>query len=58
MESLVRQDICCRDYAEITNSIIKKLGQPIMTNVYYNIIKMLLERMSCVMIDTANLKVF
>lgn len=31
--------------------MLKKLGQPVMTNVYYNTIKMLLERVSSVMID-------
>lgn len=57
MEAITRSDISCKDCAETVNLIIKKLGQPIMTNLYYNTIKMLLERMSSVMIDKANLKV-
>ena len=31
--------------------ILKKLGSPIMTNLYYGTIKQLLERISSVMID-------
>lgn len=31
--------------------MLKKLGHPIMTNLYYNTVKMLLERVSSVMID-------
>ncbi len=58
MEAITRSDISCKDCAETVNLIIKKLGQPIMTNLYYNTVKMLLERMSSVMIDKANLKVF
>lgn len=57
MEAITRTDISCKDCAETVNLIIKKLGQPIMTNLYYNTVKMLLERMSSVMIDKANLKV-
>jgi hypothetical protein len=33
------------------SSVLKKLGQPVMTNIYYNTVKMLLERVSSVMID-------
>ncbi|XP_065203683.1 sister chromatid cohesion protein PDS5 homolog B [Planococcus citri] len=57
MEAITRSDISCKDCAETVNLIIKKLGQPIMTNLYYNTVKMLLERMSSVMIDKNNLKV-
>lgn len=57
MEAITRTDISCKDCAETVNLIIKKLGQPIMTNLYYNTVKMLLERMSSVMIDKTNLKV-
>lgn len=51
MEALVRPDINCKDSALTTSLILKKLGQPVMTNLYYNTVKMLLERISCVMID-------
>nr|CAD7404383.1 unnamed protein product [Timema cristinae] len=37
--------------------VLKKLGQPVMTNLYYNTVKMLLERVSSVMIDHESLKV-
>lgn len=33
------------------SNVLKKLGQPVMTNLYYNTVKMLLERVSSVMID-------
>lgn len=31
--------------------VLKKLGAPVMTNLYYNTIKILLERTSSVLID-------
>lgn len=37
--------------------VLKKLGQPVMTNLYYNTVKMLLERISSVMVDHQALKV-
>uniref|UniRef100_A0A1B6DQW8 Uncharacterized protein n=1 Tax=Clastoptera arizonana TaxID=38151 RepID=A0A1B6DQW8_9HEMI len=51
MEALVRPDINCKESAITTSLIMKKLGQPVMTNLYYNTVKMLLERISCVMVD-------
>lgn len=38
-------------------NVLKRLGQPIMTNLYYNTVKMLLERVSSVMIDHEALKI-
>lgn len=57
MESVLRPDISCKDCAETTSLMLKKLGQPIMTNLYYNTVKMLLERISSVMVDQQALKV-
>lgn len=45
------QDISCKDCNETVSTILKKLGSPIMTNLYYGTIKQLLERISSVMID-------
>ena len=36
----------------LQNQLLKKLGAPIMTNLYYRTVKQLLERVSCVMIDS------
>lgn len=57
MEAVVRPDISCKECAETTSLILKKLGQPVMTNLYYNTVKMLLERISSVMVDQQALKV-
>lgn len=57
MQTVVRPDISCKDCAETTSLILKKLGQPVMTNLYYNTIKILLERVSSVMVDSQGIKV-
>ncbi|XP_034247341.1 sister chromatid cohesion protein PDS5 homolog B [Thrips palmi] len=57
MESVLRPDISCKDCAETTSLMLKKLGQPIMTNLYYNTVKLLLERISSVMVDQQALKI-
>ena len=51
MEKITEPDIACKDSYEATSAILKKMGSPIMTNLYYNTIKQLLERISSVMID-------
>ncbi|KAK3923322.1 Sister chromatid cohesion protein PDS5-like protein B [Frankliniella fusca] len=57
MEAVVRPDISCKECADTTSLILKKLGQPVMTNLYYNTVKMLLERISSVMVDQQALKI-
>jgi len=57
MEALVRPDMTCKDCTATTGLILKKLGQPIQTNLYYNTVKMLLERISSVMVDTIAIRV-
>ncbi|XP_067006125.2 sister chromatid cohesion protein PDS5 homolog B-A [Anabrus simplex] len=57
MENIVRPDISCKDCADTTSLVLKKLGQPVMTNLYYNTVKMLLERISSVMVDHQAIKV-
>ncbi|XP_047482987.1 sister chromatid cohesion protein PDS5 homolog B-A-like [Penaeus chinensis] len=51
METVVSHDVSCKDSVDAVTQILKKLGQPVMTNLYYNTIKMLLERVSSVMVD-------
>ena len=51
MEKICEPMVSCKESYEATSLILKKLGSPIMTNLYYNTIKQLLERISSVMID-------
>ncbi|XP_076031392.1 cohesin associated factor B pds5 isoform X2 [Oratosquilla oratoria] len=57
METVVSPDVSCKDSVDAVTQILKKLGQPVMTNLYYNTIKMLLERVSSVMIDRTAIEV-
>ncbi|CAG9762008.1 unnamed protein product [Ceutorhynchus assimilis] len=50
-ETVVRPSVSCKECSEATAAVLKKLGPPVMTNLYYNTVKMLLERISSVMID-------
>lgn len=51
METVARPSVSCKECSEAMAAVLKKLGQPIMTNLYYNTVKMLLERISSVMVD-------
>jgi len=51
MEIIVNPVTDCKTCAEQTNMVLKKLGAPVMTNLYYNTIKILLERTSSLLID-------
>ncbi|CAH0596949.1 unnamed protein product [Chrysodeixis includens] len=51
METILNPNVSCEVCVCTTSSVLKKLGQPVMTNLYYNTVKMLLERVSSVMID-------
>ena len=57
METVVSPEVSCKESVDTVSLVLKKLGQPVMTNLYYNIIKTLLERVSNVMIDSAALQV-
>ena len=57
METILQPTVSCKDCAEAISLVLKKLGQPVMTNLYYNTIKMLLERVSSVMIDEEAIRV-
>ncbi|KAK9873896.1 hypothetical protein WA026_002248 [Henosepilachna vigintioctopunctata] len=51
MEIVARPTVSCSQCSDATAAVLKKLGQPVMVNLYYNTVKMLLERISSVMID-------
>ncbi|XP_059055700.1 sister chromatid cohesion protein PDS5 homolog B-B isoform X1 [Achroia grisella] len=51
METILNPNVSCEVCVRTTSNVLKKLGQPVMTNLYYNTVKMLLERVSSVMID-------
>lgn len=57
MESILRRDVENKTCAEAMTSILKKLGTPIMTNTYYNTVKILLSRIASVMIDREGIEV-
>lgn len=57
METILRRDVENKACAEAMTSILKKLGTPIMTNIYYNTVKILLSRIASVMIDREGIEV-
>lgn len=57
MDTIAKQNSSTAEISEATNLVLRKLGQPVMTNLYYNTVKALLERASSVMIDSQALKV-
>lgn len=56
METVARPSVSCQECSDATAAVLKKLGQPVMTNLYYNTVKMLLERISSVMVDHEAIK--
>lgn len=57
METILRRDVSCKECADTMAAVLKKLGQPIMTNLYYNTVKMLLERIASVMVDKSSIEI-
>ncbi|XP_034943211.1 sister chromatid cohesion protein PDS5 homolog B isoform X2 [Chelonus insularis] len=57
METIVRPNVSCKECADTISMVLKKLGQPVMTNLYYNTVKMLLERVSSVIIDEEAIRI-
>lgn len=57
METILKRDVVCKDCADTMTIVLKKLGHPIMTNLYYNTVKMLLERIASVMVDKNSIEV-
>lgn len=55
-EIVARPSVSCKECSEATAAVLRKLGPPVMTNLYYNTVKMLLERISSVMIDHEAIK--
>lgn len=51
LETVVNPEVSCKECAEAGTQLLKKLGQPVMTNLYYNTVKLLMERISSVLID-------
>lgn len=56
METILKRDVSCKECADTMAAVLKKLGQPIMTNLYYNTVKMLLERIASVMVDKTSVE--
>lgn len=57
METILRGDVSCKECADTMAAVLKKLGQPVMTNLYYNTVKMLLERIASVMVDQSSIEI-
>eukprot|EP00095_Tigriopus_kingsejongensis_P010616 maker-scaffold795_size96016-snap-gene-0.21 protein:Tk10616 transcript:maker-scaffold795_size96016-snap-gene-0.21-mRNA-1 annotation:"androgen-induced proliferation inhibitor" len=51
MEKITDAVMACSECMSTVNQVLKKLGAPIMTNLYYGTVKQLLERISSVMVD-------
>lgn len=51
MEIILKKDVSCKQCADTMSMLIKKLGNPVMTNLYYQTVKMLVERIASVMVD-------
>ncbi|CAD7088985.1 unnamed protein product [Hermetia illucens] len=57
METILKRDVSCKECADTMSCVLKKLGNPIMTNLYYNTVKMLLERIASVMVDQSSIEI-
>lgn len=57
METILRRDVDNKACTEAMTNILKKLGTPIMTNIYYKTVKILLSRIASVMIDRDGIEV-
>lgn len=51
LEVIVKPDCLCREAEDNVRELLKKLGNPVMTNVFYMTVKQLLERVAPVLID-------
>lgn len=57
MMKIAQTNVSCKECLDTISLVLSKLGQPAMTNPYYNTIKMLLERVGSVMIDNDAIRV-
>ena len=51
LETIVDPDISCAECADAVTQLLKKLGQPAATNFYFYTVKLLMDRISSVLID-------
>ncbi|XP_036333195.1 sister chromatid cohesion protein PDS5 homolog B isoform X1 [Rhagoletis pomonella] len=51
MEIILKRDVSCKECADTMSLLLKKLGNPMTANLYYNTVKMLIERVASVMVD-------
>ncbi|ALC42216.1 pds5 [Drosophila busckii] len=54
---VLKRDVSCRECADTMSALLKKLGAHVMTNLYYNTVKMLIERIASVMVDKESIGV-
>eukprot|EP00096_Caligus_rogercresseyi_P009881 TRINITY_DN3454_c0_g1_i3.p1 TRINITY_DN3454_c0_g1~~TRINITY_DN3454_c0_g1_i3.p1 ORF type:complete len:1298 (-),score=389.78 TRINITY_DN3454_c0_g1_i3:131-4024(-) len=55
-DKILDEDVSCSDCLDNVNLVLKKLGPPVKSNIYYGTIKQLLERISSLMIDVEAIK--
>lgn len=54
---VLKRDVSCRECADTMSVLLKKLGAHVTTNLYYNTVKMLIERVASVMVDKESIGV-
>ncbi|KAH8420967.1 hypothetical protein KR222_000167 [Zaprionus bogoriensis] len=54
---VLKRDVSCRECADTMGVLLKKLGATVTTNLYYNTVKMLIERVASVMVDKESIGV-
>ncbi|XP_022228919.2 sister chromatid cohesion protein PDS5 homolog B [Drosophila obscura] len=54
---VLKRDVSCRECADTMGTLLKKLGAHIQSNLYYNTVKMLIERVASVMVDKESIGV-
>lgn len=57
MEIILKRDVSCKECADTMSLLIKRLGNPVMTNLYYQTVKMLIERVASVMVDKESISI-
>lgn len=57
MEIILKRDVTCKECADTMSLLIKRLGNPVMTNLYYQTVKMLVERVASVMVDKESISI-
>ncbi|XP_030387208.1 sister chromatid cohesion protein PDS5 homolog B [Scaptodrosophila lebanonensis] len=54
---VLKRDVSCKECTDTMSVLLKKLGAHVMTNLYYNTVKMLIERVASVMVDKESIGV-